>query len=188
MHLKGSSASDSLLGGALCLALATITAEDRRGRPDPSGRSRTPAGTITDIVPRVVLEQLSLQLGQSIIVENRPGAAQITGANAVAKSEPDGFTLLVASSEAMVEPPNVAMTGYNPSATATTRVVIFYVSKGSRVAPPTVYRASDLGVTETQSSRWQKPGVFPNKRAARRGPIRGALYPRKTPTAGGGRV
>jgi len=56
------------------------------------------AGSFTDVVPRVVFEQLSKQLGQSIIVENRPGAGTTTGAALVAKSDPDGYTILVNSS------------------------------------------------------------------------------------------
>ena len=62
------------------------------------------AGTTTDIVPRIVFEQLSTQLGQPIIVENRPGAGATTGANAVAKAEADGYTLLATSSAHTIAP------------------------------------------------------------------------------------
>jgi tripartite-type tricarboxylate transporter receptor subunit TctC len=56
------------------------------------------AGSTTDVVPRIVFEQLSKQLGQNIIVENRPGAGTTIGSNYVAKAEPDGYTALVNSS------------------------------------------------------------------------------------------
>jgi len=56
------------------------------------------AGSTIDIVSRIVFEPLSRQLGQSIIVENRGGAGGTIGANAVARAEPDGYTLLVNSS------------------------------------------------------------------------------------------
>jgi tripartite-type tricarboxylate transporter receptor subunit TctC len=62
------------------------------------------ADSTTDIVPRVVFEQLSSQLGQSIIVENRAGAGGTIGSNAVAKAEPDGYTLLVNSSAYTISP------------------------------------------------------------------------------------
>jgi len=52
------------------------------------------AGSASDIVARVVMEQVAKQVGQSIVVENRPGAGGTIGANAVAKSAPDGYTIL----------------------------------------------------------------------------------------------
>ena len=61
-------------------------------------------GSATDIVARTVLEQVSTQLGQPIIVENRPGAGNTIGMGAVAKSDPDGYTILVNSSSHTVAP------------------------------------------------------------------------------------
>jgi tripartite-type tricarboxylate transporter receptor subunit TctC len=74
-----------------------------------------PAGTIVDVVPRIVFEQLSAQLGQTIIVENRPGAGQTTGTNAVAKSEPDGYTILVASAGHVIAPALYSNLDYHPA-------------------------------------------------------------------------
>lgn len=54
-----------------------------------------PAGGGTDFFARVIGAQLSLQLGQQVVIENRPGAATIIGAEAVVKSAPDGYTLLL---------------------------------------------------------------------------------------------
>lgn len=56
------------------------------------------AGNATDIVARVVLDQVSRQLGQSFVIENRPGGGGSLGAAAVAKADPDGYTLLLSSS------------------------------------------------------------------------------------------
>src|SRR3954468_23506653 len=56
-----------------------------------------PAG-ITDVSARLVAQQMSLSLGQSIVVENRAGGGGSIGTTAVARAEPDGYTLLVASS------------------------------------------------------------------------------------------
>jgi tripartite-type tricarboxylate transporter receptor subunit TctC len=73
------------------------------------------AGTITDIVPRLVLEQVSAQLGQTITVENRPGAGGTTSAAAVAKAEPDGYTVLVNSSAHTIAPALYSNLGYDPT-------------------------------------------------------------------------
>lgn len=54
-----------------------------------------PAGGGTDFFARAVGAQLSTQFGQPVVVENRPGAATMIGAEAVAKSGPDGYTLLL---------------------------------------------------------------------------------------------
>jgi tripartite-type tricarboxylate transporter receptor subunit TctC len=52
------------------------------------------AGSATDVVTRIVMDQLGKQLGRTIIVENRPGAGGTIGANMVAKAAPDGYTIL----------------------------------------------------------------------------------------------
>src|SRR3954469_3721650 len=52
------------------------------------------AGSSTDIVHRVVLEQLGHELGQAVVVENRTGAGGSIGTAMVAKAPPDGYTLL----------------------------------------------------------------------------------------------
>jgi len=62
------------------------------------------AGSSTDIIPRIVFEQLSKQLGQAIVVENRTGAGGIIGTAFVAKSEPDGYTILVIGSVYTIVP------------------------------------------------------------------------------------
>jgi tripartite-type tricarboxylate transporter receptor subunit TctC len=56
------------------------------------------AGSTLDIVGRIVLEPLSSQLGQTIVIENRGGAGGTIGTAAVAKAEPDGYTLLINAS------------------------------------------------------------------------------------------
>ena len=73
------------------------------------------AGTFTDIVPRIVLEQVSTQIGQAIVIENRPGAGSTTGAAAVAKAAPDGYTLLVNSSAQTIAPALYPGLSYDPS-------------------------------------------------------------------------
>jgi tripartite-type tricarboxylate transporter receptor subunit TctC len=62
------------------------------------------AGSAIDVVARIVLQDLSSELGQAVVVENRPGAGGTIGSAQVAKSEPDGYTLLVAASAHSMAP------------------------------------------------------------------------------------
>jgi tripartite-type tricarboxylate transporter receptor subunit TctC len=57
-----------------------------------------PAGGTTDLLGRLIADQLKSGFGATVIVENKPGAGTTLGAEQVAKSEPDGYTLLMATS------------------------------------------------------------------------------------------
>jgi tripartite-type tricarboxylate transporter receptor subunit TctC len=72
------------------------------------------AGSAVDIVPRIVLEQVAAQIGQSIVVENRTGASGTIGVRSVATAPPDGYTLLAHSSGIVVSPFTVANAHYDP--------------------------------------------------------------------------
>jgi tripartite-type tricarboxylate transporter receptor subunit TctC len=74
----------------------------------------TPAGT-TDILGRFAAQALEQRLGKPFVVENRPGAGQQIGVGAVAKSAPDGHTLLVAASSALaINPTLYKRLSYDP--------------------------------------------------------------------------
>jgi tripartite-type tricarboxylate transporter receptor subunit TctC len=62
------------------------------------------AGSATDVVPRVVLDGLAAELGQSIVVENRPGAGGTLGTAMVVKADPDGYSILAHSSALAIAP------------------------------------------------------------------------------------
>jgi tripartite-type tricarboxylate transporter receptor subunit TctC len=103
-----------ILLSALSLASANVRAENWPTRPL---RAIVPvaAGSLVDIVPRIVFEQLAIQLGQTIVVENRPGAGATIGAGLVAKADPDGYTVLVNSSAHTIAPSLFANLSYDPA-------------------------------------------------------------------------
>jgi tripartite-type tricarboxylate transporter receptor subunit TctC len=74
-----------------------------------------PPGGGTDIVARLVAQKLTEAWGQQVVVDNRPGATGMIGANVVAKAAPDGYTLLIAhvNSQA-IAPSLVAQPLYDP--------------------------------------------------------------------------
>src|SRR5829696_3049624 len=73
------------------------------------------AGGPSDLVARMVAQQLTERTGQSFIVENRPGATGIIGAELVAKAPPDGQTLYLASQTThAVAPALYPKAGYDP--------------------------------------------------------------------------
>src|SRR6476661_11079184 len=69
-------------------------------------------GSATDVMARVVMDQVSARLGQPIIVENRPGAGNTIGMSAVAKADPDGHTILANSSTHTVTPATRSRLGF----------------------------------------------------------------------------
>ena len=73
------------------------------------------AGSTTDIIPRLVFEQLSAQLGQTIVVENRTGAGGTIGSNFVAKADPDGYTILAHGSAHTIAPALYPNLPYHPA-------------------------------------------------------------------------
>jgi len=62
------------------------------------------AGGPTDVIARVMAQDMTMSMGQSVIVENRPGANAIIATEVVARSEPDGYTLLFSSLSLLVNP------------------------------------------------------------------------------------
>lgn len=101
---------------ALLLAMATLPATAQK-YPDKPVRIIVPfpAGGGTDIIGRLLGQKLTENLGQSFVVDNRPGAGGTLGAEAAARSTPDGYTLLVVSASYSVSP-SLYKLGYDPLA------------------------------------------------------------------------
>jgi len=104
----------SALVAIAALALTgAARAEDWPTRPIRAIVPFTP-GSATDIIPRTVFAEVQKQLGQPIVIENRIGAGGTIGIAAAAKSAPDGYTILVASSAYTTVPATYANLPYDP--------------------------------------------------------------------------
>ena len=72
------------------------------------------AGGGSDFVGRLVGQKLTEQIGQSVVVDNRPGAASLLGTELAARAAPDGYTLLLADSGFTINPAYYKNTKYDP--------------------------------------------------------------------------
>ena len=100
---------------ALILAsLAPAAADTWPDRPIKIIVSQAAGGT-PDIICRIISDKLSDLLGQRVVVENRPGGANVVGAQAAAHAAPDGYTLFFATAAALVSNPHTYKTlPYDP--------------------------------------------------------------------------
>ena len=96
------------LVAALVVGLAFAVAAGAQAQSYPDKPIRLvvpfPAGSGTDIIGRLLGQQMSLDFGQPVIVDNRPGASTIVGTDIVAKSPPDGYTMVMASNSHAMNP------------------------------------------------------------------------------------
>jgi len=114
------------------------------------------AGSTTDIIPRVVFEQLSPQLGQPIVVENRTGAGGTIGTAFVAKADPDGYTILAHGSAHTIAPALYSNLSYDP-ARDFAAVVPFGISPSVLVVAPAKGFKTVGDLVATAKAR---PGTF----------------------------
>lgn len=83
------------LGASLLFATLTFASAQDWPSRNVTVVVPVPAGVTSDIVARVVFDQVGKQVGQTFVIENRPGAGGTIGGNSVAKATPDGYTILV---------------------------------------------------------------------------------------------
>lgn len=100
---------------ALCIGLASLGTAHAAypERPVNIVVPFSPGGA-TDILARLLAERMSDKLGQSVIVENKPGGGTVIASNYVARAKPDGHTLLLAASSLGIAPSVYAKIDYDP--------------------------------------------------------------------------
>lgn len=102
--------------GATVLSLCSVTtvyAADYPTRPVSIVVPFSPGGA-TDTLARLLAERMTDKLGQSVVVENKPGAGTMIASNYVARAKPDGYTLLMAASSLGIAPSVYAKVDYDP--------------------------------------------------------------------------
>ncbi len=102
---------------ALGLGLGALTSA--QGEPYPARPIKiivpTPAGGPVDVIGRLVANHLATANGQTVVVDNRPGAGNTIGSKEAAQAEPDGYTLLYSSASGLVLAPMLQKNaGYDP--------------------------------------------------------------------------
>jgi len=117
MEFKSTTRPAPLLFALAALLLPAFSAEPASAAyPDRVIRIVVPfaPGGGTDVVARTLAQEMARDLGASIVIENKPGAGTIIGTQAVAASEPDGYTLLMGTFANAVNPSLQAKLPYDP--------------------------------------------------------------------------
>jgi tripartite-type tricarboxylate transporter receptor subunit TctC len=160
MRHLGRRFTQSVFAGVLAslLALAPSPSQAQAWPARQSIRVIVPltAGSAIDIVARLVFEQVSKQIGQTVIIENRSGASQTLGAGAVAKADPDGYTILVAGSALAVVPSTIANLSFNVQSDLTPVASLSNVPLVMVVQPDKGYKTIHDFVAAAKA----KPGTF----------------------------
>ena len=123
---------NSALALGLCLAAAPALAQDNYPNRAVRIIVPTPPGGPVDVVARLVAQVLATGIGQSVVVDNRPGAGNTIGSREAARAEPDGYTLHYSSVSGLVLAPMLHKDpGYDPiksfapiAAVATTSIIL----------------------------------------------------------------
>lgn len=119
----------ALVAASILLAPAAAVAQAWPARPVRIVVPHAPGG-VTDVITRVLAQPLGEALGQSIIVENKPGAAGLLGTDLAAKAAPDGYTLLMFVDTNTIFPSTVKQLNHDP---ATSFAPITILGRGSHV-------------------------------------------------------
>ncbi|MFN0304541.1 MAG: Bug family tripartite tricarboxylate transporter substrate binding protein, partial [Burkholderiales bacterium] len=114
MNGKRSTVNAIVLAFALALNIAPGFAQDAYPSKPIRVIVPVPAGGNLDLVTRAVSERLSANVGQPVVVENRAGASSTVGTRFVAKSAPDGYTILAMANTFLSTPAVMPAAGYDP--------------------------------------------------------------------------
>jgi len=101
----------------ISIPVASAFAQSGTGYPERPIRLVVPfpAGASSDVISRLLMQKLSVRIGQQVVIENRPGASGSIGADLVAKAAPDGYTIgLVTASTHAVSPALGTRLPYDP--------------------------------------------------------------------------
>ncbi len=153
--------------GTVEVVLAALAATPATAQTFPTHPLRLivpfPAGGSNDVMARLIAPHLEQSLGQPVIVDNRPAAAGQVGTDAVAKSPPDGHTLLLVASSHTVTPALNPKLPYNtekdfaPVSLINTNAMVFLVHPG--VPANTLTEFVALAKTEPGKFNYASPGV-----------------------------
>jgi tripartite-type tricarboxylate transporter receptor subunit TctC len=119
--------------GAAVLAGAAMSALAQSDYPNKPIRLLLPiaAGSVTDVVLRAAAQPLSQRLGQSVLVDNRPGASGVIGAEACARAAPDGYTICAVYHSIMsINPFTFDKLPYSPENDFAPVTNLFFVTEG----------------------------------------------------------
>ena len=98
----------------LALSSAYLPAADKWPTRTITVVAPGPAGSTSDLFARLIADGLSKELGRPVIVDNRPGAGTLVGAQLVARAKPDGYTLLVGAAALTIGPHIYRDIDFNP--------------------------------------------------------------------------
>lgn len=104
----------TVLSGALAALAGSVSVLTQRASAQAAYPSRViklvvpwPPGGVTDVTGRILAQRLSVELGQPVVVENRPGAAGTIGHTVVSQADADGYTLLLATNSTYAMAPHL---------------------------------------------------------------------------------
>jgi tripartite-type tricarboxylate transporter receptor subunit TctC len=147
--------ANSLLMGASSMGMRTPLAQPISNKPVKVVVPYSPGGG-TDVIGRSLLQNMSGLMGQAFILDNKPGAGTVIGTDYVAKSEPDGKTLLLTSSAVSINASLIKNLPYN---TLRDLAPIARICEGPNVI---VVRADSpfLSIGDVIRSAKEKPGAL----------------------------
>ena len=153
-----------VLGGMFVFGLATSSfAADYPERPVHLVVTFPPGGA-ADILARGISPKLSEQLGQPIVVDNRPGANGVIGFDLVAQSPADGYTLLLAFTTGVAINPLLAKVAYDPEKDFVPVSMLSRTPMTLVVGPS--FPASSVRASRGRTSSSRSVGCMPTRRCS----------------------